>query len=219
MKKHSLIMTAAVMFASLLAGCVGHHLSRDRHQVVRMTYVHVANIYQLVTTDGALSPQGTDDRGFWAVFDICSLDMQGMNLKGFTYDAQDFYVVVANQRYEASRPYRVLTTFDGDVDATDGHIHHLLARELGLAPDQQYFPKEPYPVLAYRLAIAIPEWPDGYSGGSLVLKHTDPQTVLSNVSGGQPRQWQQYDRASIGPLPSPCARRPTSAQQSTSIQP
>jgi len=219
MKKLTLMLTAMVMLASMLTGCVGHHLSKDPHRIVRMTYVHVANVYQLMTADGALSPQGAGDRGFWAVFDICSLDMQGMNLKGFTFDAHDFYITVGNQRYEASRPYRVLTTFAGDADAADGHIHHLIAHNLGLAPEQQYFPKETYPVLAYRLAIAIPEWPDGYLGGSLTLKHSDPQTMLDNVSDGQPLQWQQYDRASSGPLPSPCSRRSIPAERSTSIQP
>jgi hypothetical protein len=212
-------MIAAALHTSMLVGCVGHHLNRDTHETVRMTYVHVANVYQLATADGALSPQGQDDRGFWAVFDICSIDIQGMNLKGFTLDVQDFYVAVGDQRYDADRPYRVLSTFNSDVDAKDEPIRRFIAERLGLAPEQQYFPKESYPTLAYRLVVAIPEWPQGYLGKSMTLGNSDPETTLINVSEGSPREWQQYDQYSSGPLTSTCPKRNLPRQRKASVQP
>lgn len=219
MKRTAALFIAMATLATVLAGCVGHHLSRDTQKTVRMTYVHVANVYQLATADGALSPRGKDDRGFWAVFDICSLDMRGMSLKGFTFDVQDFHVIVGDQRYDANRSYRVLTTFAGEVDAQDDPARRLIADRLGLAPEQQYFPKEPYPALAYRLVVAIPEWPEAYLGEPMTLRHSDPEVTLVNVSEGPPREWQQYDRFSSGPLVSTCPRQALPAQKSASVQP
>lgn len=213
----SLIISA--LLAPLLAACVGHHLSRDPHQSVRITYVHVANIYQLVTPAGALSPRGTDDRGFWAVFDICSIDIQGMNLKGFTYEAGDFHVTLGDKDVMADQPYRMLATTASDDHAQDDQTRELASDTLGLTPAEQYLPKGAHPGLAYRLAMVFPEWPEGYLGESMTLKNTNPATVLENVSTKRPQQWQQYERASAGPLRSGCPAQKLPAHQGTAMQP
>lgn len=69
----------------------------------------MANVRMLQAPIGNSQAQlvGVDNGSFWAVFDICSLDVQGSSLTGFNYDAGRFLVEMQSSNYGSATPGNV----------------------------------------------------------------------------------------------------------------
>lgn len=197
-------LATAALLAAIVAGCVGNHLNKDPHQRVSIRYMHVANVHQLKARDGDIAPVGRADDGFWAVFDLCSLDVQGSNLKGFTYNANDFYVIEGGQRYDMQHPGRVTLPQGEQVGSQDSRVQEVVKRALSPGPEEEYLPRQTYPRLAYRLTIFFEKWPGTYSGQPMSLRSASPTVVMENITEGEPEQWYHFDPSGSGPIPSFC---------------
>lgn len=174
-----------------LQGCADLFPEFDQNfrKAVVMKYVHVANVRQFQPRNEGTQYQGVVDGSFWAVFSICSLDIQGSALTGFSYDASKFFIEApSGTRYPildgtkdvGTSAASAMTSQDAQGAASDAFL---------LSPTPQYFPKQSYPNLGYRIAIFVREQPIDYRGESMTLKYDgQPQVaaLVQNVSSDQP---------------------------------
>lgn len=180
----------AVAMVSLLEGCKTPDPALDDtlSKLVWMKYSHVANLKEL----DVRGPQGTtriapvEPSGFWAVFDVCSLDVQGSALTGFNYVAANFFVDGGTVQYGSMNPGTVNTGFGGPRSALDPQVQGMMRDALALGPPTQFFPKQFYPNLRYRIAIFVSSNPPGYQGGTLTLKYAGHPTEVQDISPANP---------------------------------
>lgn len=192
MSRRPLAVLVATAFLLLLDGCKTPDPALDASlsRLVVMKYAHLANVTEM----DAPGPSGvtriapTDGTGFWAVFDICSLDVQGSALTGFDYEAANFFVDGGTISYGAMNPGTVNTGFGGPRSAFDPQVRAIVHDALHLSPTTQHFPKQFYPGLRFRIAIFVNGRPPGYLGDALTLKYTGQPvaTVIESVSPANP---------------------------------
>ena len=177
-----------------------------------MKYAHAANVKDMQTSEGYLFPVSG---GFWAVFDICSLDIQGSALQGFAYDARNFYVEEGGTQYGPKNAGQVGISGAGPRSSTDVSIVSAVSAALRLSPTSQFFPKHPpreglatYPRFNYRIAIYLKEAPPTYRGGMLTLNYAgDPNlgvAVVQNVGNDSPRFVDFYNPGATYAIESNC---------------
>lgn len=180
-------IAVAVVFLPGCKSCSDPSVDENLSKLVWMKYAHVANIREMdaPSPTGTLKLAATGSGGFWAVFDICSLDVQGSALTGFNYNAGNFYVDGGTVSYGTMNPGTVNA---GGVarSALDPQVQGMVHQALKLSPSTQYFPKQLYPTLRYRIAVFVNENPPGYQGDTLTLKYSGHPTTVQNVSPGNP---------------------------------
>lgn len=81
-------------------------------EAVAFQYDHVANVKRIHFTNPIAGVAGNfvepvNQGGFWAIFVICSLDVQGSELTSFNYNAGNFFVENGNTSYGAMQPFQV----------------------------------------------------------------------------------------------------------------
>lgn len=190
----------------LLQGCA--EIDQNVKKAVWMKYTHVANVRMFQTQSGVSQTQfvGTGTNSFWAVFDLCTLDVQGSSLSGFSYNANNFFIDAGSASYGSSTPGNV-NAGGSALSSQDPQVINAVRQAFSLSPTPQFFPKQFYPNLRYRIAIFVRENPSGYQGGSMTLKYSgQPQVaaLVENVSPGSPSFRDFYNPFASAPIASTC---------------
>lgn len=159
-------ISPAVMITTLLVivGC--QSVDTDLKKTVELQYDHVVNIQNTIQfeTTVPLSPPLTPTNqviskwlgGFWAVFVICSLDVQGTEIESFTYDRTNFYVEYGGKTYGALQPFSLITTAEDDIGPGETSvIENAIFSTIGSGPSTQVFGPGFSASLNYRIAIYI----------------------------------------------------------------
>ena len=184
-------------------------LNQNLSKAVAMKYVHVANVRMLqAPMDGSqMQMVGVDNGSFWAVFDICSLDVQGSALTGgFSYSAERFYIDAGSVRYSSANPGNINVASVG-MSSQSPQVTNAVHAAFSLSPTTQFFPKQFYPNLKYRIAIFVKENPSGYHGEAMTLNYDgQPQVaaLVQNVSPGNPEFRSFYNSGVSPPIIGTC---------------
>jgi hypothetical protein len=184
-KRASLVLSFAMFALLSLQGCADLFPEFDANikKAVVMKYVHLANVRQFQTHKPGVQLEGVQDGSFWAVFELCSLDVQGSALSGFNYDAAKFFVEAADgTRYPKLDGIKDVAASDATA-MTSADAYGAASDAFSLSPTPQYFPKQFYPNLNYRIAIFVREQPTGYRGESLMLNYDGQPQVAALVQG------------------------------------
>jgi hypothetical protein len=181
-------VAVALIGVASLGGCEGcKPLDQSLRQVVEFQYDHVANAEQIHfgKPPSGLSVAGSfvspTDGGFWAIFNLCSLDVQGKELASFKYDVANFFVEYGKSEFGPLQPFAVRygasTSLNSAADTPK--VIDAIANETQLGPSTQVFPHGFYPSLRYRVAVLIPGSLERYGGEQLTLRyHGQPSIVL-----------------------------------------
>jgi hypothetical protein len=186
-------------------------LDAPLQNVVVFQYDHVANVdlirfdRDLVTTSGTQSGARAISGGFWAVFVICSLDVQGNAFKErpFDYDVANFVVEHNGRTYGALEAFTLNaggTTWPAPGDTQKAA--NAVAGVVQIGPSTQKFPRGFYPSLNYRIAILVKDRPPNYSGEQLTLRYVNQPSIMQG-RGQRPATLFEFGR-SIGELPRFC---------------
>src|SRR5436305_585184 len=98
---------ALVTVSPLLWACPPSLDNQLKHTVM-MKYAHAANVQSFQGGVQNLQYSGVQNGSFWAIFDVCTVDVQGSALGGgFPYDAGKFYVASGPANYGPSNPGNV----------------------------------------------------------------------------------------------------------------
>lgn len=197
--RHALLTLALVPFLHGCRSCHDPEAEARLRQLVWMKYIHVANVTELE----ASGPTGTvrlgpvDRSGFWAVFDICSLDVQGSAVTVFKYDTRNFYVDAGTVSYGLTNPGMVRTSFtSGALGSFDPQVRPLVHEALELSRETENFERGLNPTLRYRVAVFINERPERYEGGPLTLKYANHPVTVQDISQDKPQVRDFHNAAS-----------------------
>lgn len=179
--------------------------------VVSFQYDHVANTQEIsfrrppVNSFNSVST-APNRRGFWAVFVLCSLDVQGKAIETFQYDASKFVIEYEGTTYGPLQPFEVV--FGASPILNDASntplIAAAIAQEVQVGPSHQPFPRGFYPSLNYRIAILIPDALSSYRGEQLTLKYIG-QPSISLGRGQRPTNINDIGSGPLGEqAPSEC---------------
>jgi hypothetical protein len=177
---------AATLSVIALAGC-DNSLDTALKNVVVFQYDHVANVHEIRFRNnvdipgtlgiGSISPK---EGGFWAVFVLCSLDVQGKAIETFNYNVSNFFVKYEGDTYGPLQPFTVRygasTSSNNPTDTPK--VAAAIAKEIQMGPDTQPFPHGLYPSLNYRIAILIPKALPTYRGEQLTLTYTGQPSIF-----------------------------------------
>lgn len=196
--RYALLALALVPFLHGCRSCSDPEAGARLRQLVWMKYIHVANVTELE----ASGPTGTvrlgpvDRTGFWAVFDICSLDVQGSDVTVFKYDTRNFYVDAGTVSYGLMNPGMVRTSFtSGALGSFDPQVRPLVHKALDLSPEAEDFPRQYYPTLHYRIAVFVNERPPRESW-PLALKYANHPVTMQDISQAPPQERALHNAAS-----------------------
>jgi hypothetical protein len=179
---------AAALVSLALTSCSScPELDKPLQNVVVFQYDHVTNVEEIrfrqnVTAGNAtMSGARAISRGFWAVFVICSLDVQGnaFKEKAFEYDVANFRVEHGGKTFGPLQAFTLNaggTTWPTPADTQKAA--NAVAEVVQIGPDRQKFPHGFYPSLNYRIAILITDMPPGYSGEELKLTYINQPSIL-----------------------------------------
>lgn len=151
-----------------------------------MKYAHAANVKSF--QGGAQNAQyvGVQDGSFWAIFDVCTLDVQGSALgSGFPYNAGKFYVASGPGNYGPSNPGNV-NAGGVALSSQSPQVLSAVHSSFALSPTPQTFPKQFYPNLRYRIAVFVKEWPAGYRGEPMTLRYDGQPQITAVVQDVTP---------------------------------
>jgi hypothetical protein len=208
---------AASLLTLALASCQScPDVDRNLKNVVIFHYEHVANVREihfarpLQTSNGALNfvqpldQSPSRESAFWAVFVICSLDVEGTAITTFQYDTANFVVEYGDKTYTQPLKIYTLREQQSSISAPNpGELSNFASAinsVVQLGPDRQSFPPNFHTSLNYRVAILIPEELPFYAGEQLTLKYIG-QPSLVQGSGRSPIRMQSVRQ---GDLPSNC---------------
>lgn len=208
MSFRSIPLAFATFCALVCAGCdKPNPVDQNLRKLVVIQYAHVANVRQIRGSSGGNNVQ-IDPRkrnGFWAVFNLCSLDVQGADLPRFDYNAGNLYIHEGAAKFGAMNPGTVLMT-SATYGALDSRVRTPVVQEVQVGQEIQAFPKALYPSLNYRVAIFVDGAPQEYRGGSMTLKYANHPVLLKDHSPRDPKDvpFIGPDRATNWPLPLGC---------------
>jgi hypothetical protein len=174
-----LIAFIALSFQS----CPNPEVDKNLSKAILMKYSHLANVKAF--QDSSAQFQGVPDNSFWAIFEICILDVQGSALTGVHYDTGKFFIDEGSLRFPSAPPGNVNSTF-GTQPANHPQVVDAVHHAFALTPATQFFPKQFYPNLKYRIAIFVSDDP-GYHGDSMTLKYDGQPEVAALVQNVSPQ--------------------------------
>lgn len=174
----------------LLQACA--EVDTNLKKMVVIKYAHLANVSQFqAAADGDQQSLlvGVNPGSFWAIFDVCSIDVQGSSLTGMQYDASKFVAAAGNGMYGPSDPLGVVNVASVPMPSDSLPVRTALNDAFVLGPTSQFFPKGFYPALKSRIAIFVREAPLGYHGDAMVLRYNgqpDVAALVQNADGNNP---------------------------------
>ncbi len=184
----------------LLQSCTNteqNQVDQNFRKAVWMKYTHVANVKDFqYQSNGYSVSQGA----FWAIFDICSLDVQGSSLasSGFNYNAERFYIEEGSTKYGPTAPGNINVS-SVSMSSQNPRVLDAARGIFSLSPKFETFPKQFYPNLKYRIAVFVKENPTGYRGESMTLKYDGQPHVtafVQNITPTHPEFREFYTRSS-----------------------
>ncbi len=199
----------AALCTLVCAGCGKPDPGVDQNlrKLVVIQYAHVANVRQVrgISGGSVVHIEPRNRNGFWAVFNLCSLDVQGVDLPRFDYGAANLYIDEGGARFGAMNPGTVLMT-SAAFGALDPRVRGTVVREVQVGAETQSFPKGLHPSLNHRVAIFVDAAPQEYRGGSMTLKYDGHPVLLKDHSPRTPREvpFIGPDRVTNWPLPQGC---------------
>jgi len=202
-----------LLTAAVLQSCTGPNPELDENlkKAVFMKYTHVANVVSFQS--GGFQYRGVNNGAFFAVFDVCSINITGSGITSFNYDTSRFFIDAGTGgSYGFTVPNYPNIALVGRSDAQafkafTPEIVDAAKNAFALSPPVQAFPKQFYPVLKYRIAIFVNDNPAGYIGDSMTLKYDgQPQAAVSveNVSPGNPPSVPFYNPGATAPIVGTC---------------
>ncbi|MER2514196.1 MAG: hypothetical protein ABTQ25_17570 [Nitrosomonas ureae] len=203
--RHIDLFSLTLLTLMLIQGCTPSgqkELDDNLKKAIAMKYVHVANVKSFQTQVGASQSQlvGVTNGSFWAIFDVCTLDIQGSALTDFNYDASKFFIDGGSANYGAGNPGNV-NVASVVMSSQSSQVLDAVHNAFSLSPVTQFFPKQFYPNLKYRIAIFVKENPAGYTGDVMTLKYDgQPQVaaLVQSVSPGNPA-FRDFYNAGVSP--------------------
>jgi hypothetical protein len=165
---------------------------------VTITYVHVANVTEIRAPAGSPTLR-SHPYGFWAVFDVCTIDIAGSALAGFAYDADKFFVTEAGVDYGSDLPALVSLgplppPAHGVRQSNDKMVRDFLD-DVFPGPQVHHFstqyqpPTRFYPNLGWRIAVFLKERPNGYRTSPLDLKYKGTPEIVADLRNARPDHW------------------------------
>jgi hypothetical protein len=191
-----------LLTVGLLQACA--EVDTNLKKMVVIKYAHLANVSQFqAAADGDHQSLlvGVNPGSFWAIFDVCSIDVQGSSLAGMQYEASKFVADAGNDTYASSDPLGVVNVASVPMPSDSPPVRAALNDAFALGPTSQFFPKGFYPTLKSRIAIFVREAPVGYHGDAMVLRYNgqpDVAALVQNADGNSPAAIAFYPGKSAG---------------------
>lgn len=179
-----------LLMMGLLQACA--EVDTNLKKMVVIKYAHLANVSQFQgAADGVHQSLlvGVNPGSFWAIFDVCSIDIQGSSLTGMQYDASKFVADAGSGTYGSPDPLGVVNVASVTMSSDSAPVRAALTDAFVLGPTSQFFPKGFYPTLKSRIAIFVREAPPGYHGDAMVLRYNgqpDVAAQVQNADGNSP---------------------------------
>lgn len=189
-----------------LHGCA--ELDAGLKKAVVIKYAHVANVrsFQATVNGTERLLVGVNPGSVWAIFDICSIDVQGNTLTGFNYNTDKFIIDAGGASYGVGTP-GTINVASVPMSSQSADVATALRNGFQLGPATQFLPKQFYPRLNYRIAIFVRDNPPGYTGGVMALRYDgEPQVaaVVQSVASSNPSMRDFYLNSASPPIVSAC---------------
>lgn len=170
----------ALLFALMLQSCA--EIDANLKKAVVIKYAHVANVrmFQATIANSQRQLVGVNPGSFWALFDVCSIDVQGTALTGFNYNVGNFVVDAGGGSYGPGNP-DTINVSSVPQSSQSAIVLDAESGSFGLGPRAQFLPRQFYPRLNYRIALFVRENPAGYRGGPLELRYNGQPQVAALV--------------------------------------
>lgn len=197
----SLILSTTLLFH----GCAS--IQQNAPKMVWIKYAHLANVRSFQPQPGSFQYAAASSDGFWAVFELCSIDVQGSALNGFNYDAAKFLVPWGSTKIDASTPGTVGRSDAVGLPMPNPQVNAVVQAAFGKGPSAQFLPKKFYPNIGYRFAIFFNSYPAGYLGEPMTLQYDgQPQVaaVVQNVASNNPQFIPFYNHTISPAITSTC---------------
>jgi hypothetical protein len=199
MRLHTVMTCLALFPATLLLGCQGcTEVDQNLKKAVWIKYVHVANVTRIQPNDGnSLSYSGVNNGSFWAVFEVCSIDVQGSALTGFNYNTTKFAIPWGTTEIGKGTPGLVGRSDAKAFPSPGPEVDSAVRTALETGASAQYLPKQLYLKPGFRFAILLNTYPNGYQGDAMDLKYLgqpEVAAVVQNVGQEKPQQVDFYNR-------------------------
>lgn len=201
-----IVVFLALLPAWALQGCA--EIDANLKKAVTIKYAHVANVrmFQATIDNSQRQLVGVTPGSFWALFDVCSIDVQGSTLTGFNYDVNRFVIDAGSAAYGAGTP-GVINVSSVTHSSQSPVVLTAASSVFHLGPFAQYLPKQFYPNLRYRVAIFVRDNPSGYHGETMTLRYDgQPQVaaLVQNVASNNPAFIDFYNPSSSPGIASAC---------------
>lgn len=190
-----------LMTVLLLAACAGVDAGLKKAVVIK--YVHVANVTQFQGSPDGVNQRllaGVNPGSFWAVFDVCSIDVQGNSLAGMQYEAHRFVANAGTGTYGPHNPGPVNLSGTG-TSSDSPPVVAAVQDAFAPGPASQFYPNGFYPGLKSRVVIFVKEAPAGYHGEAVTLRYNgEPEVaaIVQNAGGNTPAVIAFYPGKSTG---------------------
>jgi len=198
--RRRMMLGLALLPVTLLVGCQGCTPNPNVSKTVWIKYAHIANVFRINSNGSWYS--GVNSQSFWAVFEICSIDVQGSALTGFNYSTGKFVIPWGTAEIGKNSPGLVSRTDGTAYPMPNYTVANVVNSALESGPSTQYLPKQLYLKPGFRFAIFVNAYPTGYLGEAMDLKYLgqpEVAAVMQNVQQLKPREVQYFtDNASAG---------------------
>jgi hypothetical protein len=212
MRLHIAKVGIPLAMALLLAGCEGctdTSTQQNLSKAVWIKYVHLANVRRFQPNNGnSLQYSGANNNSFWAVFEICSIDVAGSALSGFKYDTGKFVITVGSDEISKATPGQVARSDATGLPSPGAQIDSAVHAGLETEPITEFLPKQKYVKPGYRFAIFLNNRPAAYEGGPMELHYQgqpDAAVVVQNALPEQrPKEVEFFNKGVSAEIVSTC---------------
>jgi hypothetical protein len=203
MRLHTLTCLAFLP-ATLLTGCQGcTEADQNLKKAVWIKYAHIANVTRFQPNNGnSMQYNGVNNGSFWAVFEICSIDVQGSALTGFNYNTGKFVITWDTAEIGKATPGLVARSDAQAFPSPGAEVDGVVRTAFETGPSAQYLPKQLYLKPGFRFAILLNSYPAGYQGQAMDLKYLgqpEVAAVVQNVQQDKPSEVPFYNHG-ISPV-------------------
>lgn len=207
-QKRTMLKCLALLPATVLIGCQCTEADQNLKKAVWIKYVHVANVHRIQPNDGnSFQYNGVNNGSFWAVFELCSIDVQGKDLSGFNFSTGKFVIPWGTGQIGKSTPGLVARS-DAQTRPSPGpEVDNAVQKALETGVTSQYMQKQLYLKPGIRFAIFLNDRPNGYQGDAMDLKYLgqpEVAAVVQNVGQDNPQEIEFYNRGVSAPIASRC---------------
>jgi hypothetical protein len=208
--RKALSLLTALVVVLLLQSCAS--IQQNAPKVVWFKIAHLARVHMI--QPGPSNPAGNfqydaaNSDGFWAVFEVCSIDVQGSALtNGFDYNSGNFAIPWVTGEIGGSSPGIVSRSDAKGLPMPNPEVFAAVSIALESGPGSLHLAKGTYIKPGYRFAIFVDKWPVGYMGEAMNLHYNgQPEVagVVQNFSVNKPQEIPFYNNGVSPGIPSNC---------------